>query len=416
MLLNNYEKLKRYFNILNLDKSHYVNSNDICTPIGCVEEMINKVPEDFWKKDNIKILDPCAGNGNFFGYIYHILKKYHSENKIINDILYFNEINEKRIGNIKKIFNSSNITKKDFLSFEEKEKYNMVVANPPYAKFSIDGKRVAKNHNLSRDFILKAINITKQNGYIVFIVPDNWMSFADRNKVVEVLSNYQFIWLNIHEAKKWFRGVGSSFTWFVLKKEENKRNFFVENFFKLKIKSSTSLVKNSSFIPLLYTDEVKSILSKTINKDNEKFEVKTSSILHKYTKKDFLSPIEDDVFKYKIIHTPSQVVWSKIPHKFQDGYKVFISLTNKYSLFIDNCGMTQSIAFISVSSLEEGEIIKKILSHPFYVFLNNICRYGNFNNIRVLQRFPKPKSFDVYNEFLITKDEQNLIEQFNKKN
>ena len=32
-----------YFNTLNKDTSHYNNSNDICTPMGCVKEMIDEV-------------------------------------------------------------------------------------------------------------------------------------------------------------------------------------------------------------------------------------------------------------------------------------------------------------------------------------------------------------------------------------
>ena len=50
--------------------------------------------------------------------------------------------------------------------------------------------------------------------------------------------------------------------------------------------------------------------------------------------------------------------------------------------------------------------------HPMYVFINNICRYGNFNNIRVLQKFPKCLNYDkVYKTFDITKEEQEFIEK-----
>ena len=53
-------------------------------------------------------------------------------------------------------------------------------------------KEASKNHNLSRDFIKKALRITKKNGYILFIVPNNWMSFSDRNKLPQELTKYQF--------------------------------------------------------------------------------------------------------------------------------------------------------------------------------------------------------------------------------
>jgi adenine-specific DNA-methyltransferase len=290
----------------------------------------------------------------------------------------------------------------------------MVIANPPYALFTTDGKRAAKNHNLSRDFVLKSLKIVKENGYLVFLIPDNWMSLADRNDVVKNLSCGQFIWLNIHGAKKWFNGIGSSFTWFIFQNTKNEKKFFVENTYKMKDVVESSLDANASFIPLYYSDIVKSILDKTINVDNLKFQIKTSSLLHKYTKKDLLNIDKNDIYKYKVIHTPSQTVWSKVPHLYQSGWKVFISLTDKYKTFIDvDCGMTQSIAFILVENKNYADLIKKILDHPLYVFLNNICRFGNFNNIRVLQKFPVPNNENIYNSFSLNKEEIELIEHFN---
>ena len=48
---SNYNNIKQYYDdILNKDKNLVVTSNDEPTPIDCVEEMINKIPESFWKK------------------------------------------------------------------------------------------------------------------------------------------------------------------------------------------------------------------------------------------------------------------------------------------------------------------------------------------------------------------------------
>jgi len=395
---NKYEEVKKYLDKLNFDESHFVNSNDICTPMGCVEEMINSIPNSFWKNENIKILDPCCGNGNFHGYI-------SQKTKLKN--LWFNDINKTRLNNVRKIFGEDvNLLQKDFLEFENKEEYDLVVANPPYAKFT-DGKRTAKNHNVSRDFILKALNITKPNGYILFIVPDNWMSYADSNKTAEILSNYQFIHLNIHGAKKWFQKVGSSFSWFLLKKTPNKKDFIVDNNYKIKRIERASLDKGQRYIPLYYSDIVKSIIDKTLNSNLPKYNIETSSYLHKYTKRDLISDSKDDKHKYKLYHTPSQIVYSEKPHKYQDGWKVFISLTNQYGNFIDSCGMTQSIAFIRCKSKEEAKQISKELNNEVYVFLNNITRYGNFNNIRILQSFP------IFRNFKLTKEEKDFIREFN---
>ena len=51
------------------------------------------------------------------------------------------------------------------------------------------------------------------------------------------------------------------------------------------------------------------------------------------------------------------------------------------------------------------------------MFMNNIHRYGNFNNIRILQMFPYPDNVnDIFGSFDINKEEQDLILDFiNKK-
>ena len=231
-----------HFDNLNSDLSHFNNSNDICTPMGCVKEMVDTIPKEFWHRKNLKILDSCCGNGNFHAYIH---------TKCALNSLYFNEINEKRIINLKSYFGDTiNFTNQDFLDFDSKEKYDLVVSNPPYAKFCGE-KRASKNHNLSRAFIRKAIEITKQGGYILFIAPDNWMSFSDRNILPQLMSQYQFIHLNIHGAKKWFPKVGSSFTWFLMQKSPNTKSFVIENYYKTKDVVTAKLDKGVNFIPLL---------------------------------------------------------------------------------------------------------------------------------------------------------------------
>ena len=395
-----FDIIRDHFNTLNGDYNHFNNSNDICTPMECVKEMVDTIPNQFWKRKGIKIFDSCCGNGNFHSYI---------ATKTPLKNLYFNEINNKRIDNLKDYFGDKiNLTKQDFLTYEDKEIFDLVVSNPPYAKFNGDF-RVSKNHNLSRAFIDKALKITRKGGYILFIVPNNWMSFADRNKLPQTLSQYQFIHLDINGAKKWFPKVGSSFTWFLLQKVPNTKPFTIANHYTIKDTQKASLDKGIDFMPLYYNDTVKNIVNKVINTNDPKYKIETTSFLHKYTKRDLIQDCKDKEFKYKLIHTPSQTVYSKIPHKWQDGYKIFISLTNQYGTFIDTCGMTQSIAFIRCDSLQEAEIIKKQLDDPIYQFINNITRYGNFNNVRVLQRLSK------LNTLKLEKKELDLISTFNSK-
>lgn len=397
LLPNSLHETFARFDRLNEDLRHFHNSNDICTPMGCVKEMVDTVPDELWRRRGLRVLDSCCGNGNFHAYI---------QTKVPLKHLYFNEINENRIRHVKEFFGLGiNLTQYDFLTFEDDEKFDLVVSNPPYAKFC-EGKRASKNHNLSRDFIRKAIELTKDGGYILFIAPDNWMSFSDRNTLPRLMSRYQFIHINIHGAKKWFPGVGSSFTWFLMQKVPNERAFTVENFYKKRGVEKARLDQGVDFIPLYFSEAVRKLFRKTVYSAAPKYKVETTSDLHRTTKRELLSEQQDSRYKYRLIHTPKQTVWSSRPHKFQTGWKVFLSLSDRYGAFVDNCGMTQSVAFIRCRSKSEALRVKQALEQPVYRALNNLTRYGNFNNIRVLQRLPELEYIKL------TRQEQQLVEYF----
>ena len=409
---SSYNNIKKYYDDnLNKDKNLVVTTNDEPTPIGCVEEMISKIPESFWKNKDIKILDPCCGCGNFPFVIYYKLLKYHSREDILNNMLYFNDLNMDRITVMQKIFDHDlNIYNEDFLEINITENFDLIVANPPYAKLLANGKRASKNHNLIGLFIKKSLEIIKPNGLLLYITPDNWMSYADRNTLISDLTNLQIIYLNIHIAKI-FQKVGSSFTWYLIENTPAYKPISIEGIWK-KIYKDIVQSEERKYIPLYYNKTIQSILHKTVDDNTfKKFDVKTSSDLHKYTKKTLISSVQDEIYKYKLIHTPKQIVWSSRPHKYQDGFKVFISTTSYYGTFVDNCGMTQSIAFIMCKDETNANNISKVLNHPMYKFINDICRYGNFNNIRILQKFPYCDSYDdVYEKFGITEEEKKFIE------
>jgi adenine-specific DNA-methyltransferase len=418
-ILNDYHSVKEYYDtVLNKDKSTFKTSNDEPTPISCIEEMIEKIPNELWNRDDLKILDPCCGNGNFHFPIYNILKEKHPIEDILENILSFNDTNKERLEHVKSIYNypyyKLNLLNEDFLKWETKELFDLIVANPPYAKFQENGKRASKNHNLIKDFVHKSLSLLKDNGFLLFITPDNWMSYADRNKLVIELNELQIIHLNIHTAKKYFPKVGSSFTWYIVQKTPRFKNITIEGVWKEVYYESSVTSRDRKFIPQYYNSIIDSIFLKTIENDNlEKFKVETSSYLHKYTKRDLIVADEDDEHPYRLIHTPKQTVYASKPHKFQDGYKVFISTTDRFGTTVDNCGMTQSIVFIRCSSEEEANLYKKILDHKFYKFINNVCRWGNFNNIRILQSFPIPKSYEtLYHDFDLTEEEIQFIEDF----
>ena len=123
------------------------------------------------------------------------------------------------------------------------------------------------------------------------------------------LTELQIHYINIHIAKKYFKKVGSSFTWYLIENTESYKDIEIEGIWKKKLYKSVVRSERRHFIPLYYTDLIQNIINKTIDKGGKKFIVETSSDLHKYTKKKFISNDRDDLYKYKLIHTPKQAVW-----------------------------------------------------------------------------------------------------------
>ncbi len=103
--MEDFDTLKKYYDdTLNTDKSTYTSSNDEPTPIDCVCEMIDAVPEDLWKRKDLSILDPCCGNGNFHLPIFFKLREHHETRDILENILEFNDLNTQRLQNVSNVF------------------------------------------------------------------------------------------------------------------------------------------------------------------------------------------------------------------------------------------------------------------------------------------------------------------------
>lgn len=178
-------------------------------------------------------------------------------------ILSFNDINTKRLYNVRKVYCDQqyklNISNYDYLITNNTNKYDLIVANPPYAKLMTNGKRSSKNHNLIKCFIEKSISLLKPKGYIMFITPDNWMSFADRNTIISTISQLQIIHLDIHNAKKHFKKIGSSFTWYIIQNCPYYQDINITGIWKNKQYNSIATSQQRRYIPLFYNNIIQNI-------------------------------------------------------------------------------------------------------------------------------------------------------------
>ena len=69
-------------------------SGEFFTPLSLCSKIVNEIPLDILKNPESKFLDSSAGNGNFLLALTIILKEYHSQEHILNNMLYAIELME----------------------------------------------------------------------------------------------------------------------------------------------------------------------------------------------------------------------------------------------------------------------------------------------------------------------------------
>jgi hypothetical protein len=135
------------------------------TPERVVKEMFSKLDKVDWKNPNLKILDPAAGFGTFLRESYIRLKEFHTEEHILNNMLYACEINGFKTLFLEKKMGLRNIYKGDFLTMKLPEswpkKFNIGLSNPPYGDKT--------DTTLQMRFLYECINICEDR--IVFVHP-----------------------------------------------------------------------------------------------------------------------------------------------------------------------------------------------------------------------------------------------------
>ena len=387
---SSFEELKDFFDALNDEDYHKTSRDDICTPMDCVKTMIDYLPDELWHRKRLKILDPCAGNGNFGAY---------ASLKTNMDNIYFNELNPVRYANAKALLEPKHIANCDAFNLNEEFaiQYDMVMANPPY---SGGGN---KNQSLSNEFIELAIEILKPKGYLCFITPNNWMTYNNNNPTLKKLLNLGSFLVIDNDAKKYFSGVGSSFTIIIWQKDKMDNKTFVKNNFLLKdTQKDVVIPQNLHFIPLYISQISIDLASKLIQEDNNGFNYRCD--LHNFTKKELLSDFQDEVFKYPTIHTARKTRYAKIKQDIFDKYVIIIPLSTYYVPYIvKGFNTTQSVGYFAFDTKTEAEKHLKTITKDYYKVLIHLTRYGNFNNIMVL------KHLRFNDEILLTDKEKAAV-------
>jgi len=204
--LTDFYKIVEISNAERLRLSAYYTRQDICYSI------IKELP-DVKDNDNLQILEPSVGVGNFLPLL---IKKYSNANSVTIDVvdidnnaLIFCKLLLKKIEIPKNI--KINFINDDFLLFDANHKYDIVIGNPPFGK--VNDKQLLikykknkvnqKTSNIFSYFIERAIEMGKT---VALICPKSLLSAPEFNLTRNWLSGYKFSNI-IDYGEKGFTGV-----------------------------------------------------------------------------------------------------------------------------------------------------------------------------------------------------------------
>lgn len=197
---------------------------EVPSPVKLVDEMLNRMPEEFWKTPH-KVFEPCCGKGNFvlgiFDRFYNGLKEMYPDEfercrVIMTECIYYADLTPLNV------FITTEIMKchvqsycgLDELDFEFNKytgdtlkliieqtwgnvRFNAVIGNPPY---NDDSGNKGKGHTLWTIFIEKSLKEwLLPNGYLLFVNPSLWRQ--PEHPLQTLMKSKQIIYLEIHDEK-----------------------------------------------------------------------------------------------------------------------------------------------------------------------------------------------------------------------
>jgi hypothetical protein len=423
---------------------------EIPTPAECCDEMTDKLPQDYFKEIH-KTLEPCCGKGNFVLSIFdrfydglsHIDDKLLRCQKIIEECIYYSDTESVNVFITRHLLMCHAISKfsegeqwdvyqkidnfkyneniGDTLKINVKNKWNIdgfdaIIGNPPYQEKNKNGKSKHGKTNLWTKFIEYSFKNMSENGYLLFITPSSWMNgtVSCYNSMI----NRQIHIMNIGECKKYFKGVGSTFSYYLI---ENKE-IYKETHYKCKYKENIYegnilLNKEMKMLPQLISDNMISIINKVFNWNNDNFFIRRDLI----DKVGGDSRIKDDVYKYPFISYiktdgSKDIKFTKVELPTQNMKKILMFRHGYLNPTYDDGqnGVGDNIHYAEVENEKEGINLLRLLKSPFITFIFEICKTSQFNNGRVMNwlYIKNPQYDNIYNFYNLTNSEIDFINNY----
>jgi hypothetical protein len=303
-------------------------------------------------------------------------------------------------------------------------KFDCTLTNPPYQ----DSSHVEKKNTLWRKWIKMNQELTNDDGIISLIIPSSWMgsspilkeSFLNENKKLK----YNITHINRDECRKHFPSIGSTFSYFVMEKNNYQG---LTSVISKNINGDIDVVNNLDLntcivdvFPRDLTDLGMSILNKTLSDNVDKLGIINNTYNHS-VHRDKWRLEESDEFKYPIQNTPTKLYWYNYAHIHQGLLKLLIPTTTYYrNQMITTHGVTQSFCYFLIEEGVDSGIVQNNINNKLFDYLNECFRYANWNSVNLLRKLPKlpfdrmMNDNEVYEYFNITTEEINHIDKLIK--
>lgn len=396
---------------------------EVSTPEFLVQDMLEKLPENFYESPKLT-LEPCCGKGNFvlgvFDKMFKELETFCPDEvdrcKLIIDHLYYADLTAMNVFITTELLKCHvqsycGIDAEEFADADEWKfhshvgnsltmtqwddiKFDVVIANPPY---NDDTGNKGTGHNIWKKFVVVGIDKwIKPGGYLLYVNPSVWRQL-DHPLLKKMMEN-QLVYLEIHnfdDGQKTFK-CSTRYDWYLLRKTPYTQSTIIKD--EEGVVQTVDLRK-WSFIPNMRFSAIESLCATGSEP--------TVEIIHSESdyevRRQWMSKVKTETHVHPVVLSIKKegeiaLSWSNITSKghycipkfiFSNGAGFCSDIKGEYGISQWGSGI--------VDTPENIPLIERVFRNPKFVEIKKAIQVDSSNyNIKIMRLFKK----DFWRKFL----------------